>query len=281
MGSAALSAAVLPALFFMAHRYRARSLAADAFAKLIEVDCLEQRESSPKPAALKNRYVLAAAVCVPLIFMFCVFALRMAPASAVLIFSAVAGAVYLIYQKIVRGRARQSLREIEFFLPLVMERLVMAAHAGLDIISAVRSVAAADPRPVEASDASSSEDRVTQLLREVCRYVDRGMTFEQSLQRVSDAVPSAALRHAFLHLCVAHREGGEVVMPLRELSNATQLYYQESVEEEIAKMPVKATMPLICTFTGLIICFLTSPLIQVMDILAKAKPPAMVQLGEP
>jgi hypothetical protein len=56
---------------------------------------------------------------------------------------------------------------------------------------------------------------------------------------------------------------------LKELSDATQTQYQESVEEEIAKLPVRAVLPLILTFTGLIVCFLTVPIVQVGASLEK------------
>jgi hypothetical protein len=79
-------------------------------------------------------------------------------------------------------------------------------------------------------------------------------------------VECGAVRHCFIHLAVAHEEGGELVMPLKELSDSTQLYYQETVDEEIAKLPVKATMPLLLTFAGLILLFLTSPLVQVTKL---------------
>ena len=85
-------------------------------------------------------------------------------------------------------------------------------------------------------------------------------------------VECSALRHAFIHLAMAYREGGELIMPLRELSDSTQLYFQESVEEDIAKMPAKATLPLLLTFAGLIICFVTVPLVQVLDMTSNAIP---------
>ena len=66
-----------------------------------------------------------------------------------------------------------------------------------------------------------------------------------------------------MHLGLAYKQGGEVVRPLKELSDATQTHYQESVEEEIARLPVRAVLPLLLTFTGLIICFLTVPVVQV------------------
>ncbi len=179
---------------------------------------------------------------------------------------------YLAAQALARQRQHQEIRQLEFHLPIVMERIVMAVQAGHDIISGMRVVLSLDESPVAEEKLLSALDPVTTLLKEVLTLAESGLSIEQSLTEVSQRVPCSALRHAFIHLSQAHKEGGELVMPLRELSDSTQLYYQESIEEEIAKMPVKATLPLLCTFAGLIIFFLTSPLLQVMEITSKAMP---------
>jgi hypothetical protein len=82
-------------------------------------------------------------------------------------------------------------------------------------------------------------------------------------------VPSSSVKHALVHLGLAYKQGGEVVRPLKELSDATQQQYQETIEEEIAKLPVKAVVPLVLTFTGLIVCFLTVPVMQISVSLEK------------
>lgn len=165
-------------------------------------------------------------------------------------------------------------REIEFYLPVVMEQIVMAVQAGLDILPAIKSAIAREVPADEkaATRPPTNEDPVSRLLARAITLTEAGVRFEHALRTVAAEVSSSALRHAFIHLSIAHREGGELLMPLRELSDSTQLYYQESIEEEIAKMPVKATMPLVLTFAGLIIFFLTSPLIQVMDLMQRMAP---------
>lgn len=193
------------------------------------------------------------------------------PSTSGLIFMMIFGmaAGYLMHRSRLSRKKENFIRQIEFYLPVVMERLVMAVQAGLDILPGLKAV-------IEIEDAGglkvSKRDPVTKLLTLVSKLTESGLTFEQSLEDVSGRVPCSALRHAFLHLGLAQKEGGELVMPLRELSDSTQLYFQESTEEQIAKMPVKATLPLLCTFGGLIICFLTSPLIQVMELAATAVP---------
>lgn len=172
----------------------------------------------------------------------------------------------LIVKRTLLGTLRKKyLRGITFFLPVVMERIVMAVQAGLDIVPAIKTA-------TEFGGEGKNTDPVTRLLRLVVKLTESGLSFENSLKEIAATSESSALRHAFLHLAVAQKEGGVLIMPLRELSDSTQLYYQESIEEEIAEMPVKATMPLICTFAGLLLCFLVPPFIQVISILSENMP---------
>lgn len=163
----------------------------------------------------------------------------------------------LYHRHRMRLAARRELRALEFATPLTMERIVMAVSAGLDILPALTEVC------------KQTNDGVSQLLKRVVDLSASGMKVETALHSVAESVSSNVIKHAFAHIALAHREGGELVRPLRELSDATQLAYQETVEEEIAKLPVKAVLPLVITFTGLIIGFLTIPLVQVSGLTAK------------
>lgn len=172
-----------------------------------------------------------------------------------------------------RSKKAKFYREIDFFLPLIMERIVMAVQSGLDIIPALRTVLdisgfsdSSDERQAQ------NQDSVSKLFGITIQLCEAGVGFQESLEVVSSRVGSGPLRHAFVHLGLAQKEGGELIKPLRELSDSTQLYFQESVEEEIARMPVKATMPLLCTFAGLIICFLTVPIVQIVSLTTQALP---------
>jgi Flp pilus assembly protein TadB len=171
------------------------------------------------------------------------------------------------------------LKEVDFFLPIVMERVVMAVEAGIDVLPALKRIveldSTVDGLSAEASQASSyteGVDPVTTLLSLVVCLVESGISFEDALEEVASSVESPALKHAFIHLAVAHQEGGELTAPLRELSEATQLNFQESIEEDIAKMPVRATLPLLLTFAGLILFFITAPLMQVLGMMSNAMP---------
>jgi hypothetical protein len=176
------------------------------------------------------------------------------------------GAIYS-RRKITNLKTRYN-RDIIFFLPIVMERIVMAVQAGLDIVPAITTA-------TNFGSGGSKVDPVTALLKKAVFLTESGMIFENALKDTAAEVESSPLRHAFLHLAVAQKEGGILIMPLRELSDSTQLYYQESIEEEIAEMPVKATLPLICTFAGLLLCFLVPPFLQVLSILTENVPGGM------
>ncbi len=154
-------------------------------------------------------------------------------------------------------KARKLLRQCERNLPVVMERIVMAVSTGLDIIPALGEAARGGRDPV-------SED-----LERIVALAEGGAPVDDAIRGVSENSPSPAVKHALIHLRLAHQQGGELVRPLKELSDATQTAYQEVVEEEIAKLPVKAVMPLMLTFAGLIVCFLTVPFIQVGVIASK------------
>lgn len=163
----------------------------------------------------------------------------------------------LIHRSALRREARQQLQSLERSLPLVMERVVMAAGAGLDVLPAIGEAAAA------------SDDPVSRALRRVVELSERGLPVEEALKVVATSLPSLSVRHAFVHFGLAYKQGGEIVRPLRELSDATQAHYQESIEEEIARLPARAVFPLVVIFAGLIICFLTVPLIQVGSITSR------------
>jgi Flp pilus assembly protein TadB len=148
------------------------------------------------------------------------------------------------------------LKKMEYYLPTVMERIVMAVSSGLDIVPALR----------EAS--YKANDPVSHLMSWIVELAESGTPVAAAFDTASkrdDVTPS--VKHACAHLALAHRQGGEIVRPLKELSDATQLAYQESIEEHIARLPVKAVLPLVLTFAGLIVCFLTVPLMQVGSIM--------------
>lgn len=183
---------------------------------------------------------------------------------AIVTLLAVGSISYLLYRRHLRQKEVRLRRQISAVLPSVVERIVMGVHAGLDVIPAIERVVALGVK--ESATLGVALDPVTTMLQSVMSRYYVGVSLEDSLEECVRKSDSIALRHAFVHLAIAHREGGELVAPLRELGDATQLFYQETIEEEINKLPVKATLPLVLTFAGLILCFLVTPIVQVLTI---------------
>lgn len=170
---------------------------------------------------------------------------------------------YIVQSRLEKRRHNRIIEEIEYSLPLFMERMVMAAEAGLDVIPALKAVVEFDE--TKDSKHKNSLTSIATLLRRVITLTEQGVSFERALDEVSRTTASRSFHHACIHLNIAFKEGGELIGPLRELSDSTQLLYQETVEEEIAKLPVKATLPLVMTFGGLVLCILAMPLVQILS----------------
>ena len=189
---------------------------------------------------------------------------------------------YLLSNSRKKAADRAQLKRMDFYLPIVMERILMGVQASLDILPALYSATEIEKTERQAisrresvigfTHSNRKSDPVTSLLRDVCRLTENGGTLEESLRLVAGESRSACLRHAFIHLALAYKEGGEVITSLTELSDATQLHFQESTEEDIAKMPAQTLLPLLFTFTGLILVFVTSPIIQVLTLTSTSIP---------
>lgn len=172
------------------------------------------------------------------------------------------------------NRANKENREILQSLPLVMEQLLLAVQAGHDMLSALRIVLHAGgyvredgqcvlPSPKSAKQ--NMDNRTLEKLVQVYAALQQGRGFEETMEELAEQTHSVPFRHALLHMIVCHREGGELVAPLRELSDASQLCYEEEVEEGIAKLPVRATPALICSFAGLLLCAMSIPMSRLLD----------------
>jgi Flp pilus assembly protein TadB len=205
----------------------------------------DQQQDNPK--ARRTAWLVGAGIGVLIALLF--LKISVSTLLVVAMVGALAGELYTSRRKEAREKLR--LRKMEFYLPTVMERIVMAVGSGLDVVPALR----------EASH--KGKDPVSELMRWIVGLSESGTPVESAFELASQQRVTSSVKHACIHLGLAYRQGGEIVRPLKELSDATQVAYQETVEEQIAKLPVKAVLPLVLTFTGLIVCFLTVPLMQV------------------
>ncbi len=195
------------------------------------------------------------------------FCLIYSPPIPYLLFAS--GTLLLIIRSNKSAKERFKLRELDFYTPIVMERIVMAVEAGHDILPAITIACELGEK---CSASSKVMDPVSELLKKIIKLIEHGISLDEALSKASTSSPSRTVRHALLHLALAHKQGGELITPLRELSDATQSQYQEIIEEQIAKLPARATLPLLCTFAGLILMFLAVPVVQVISMTNCVRP---------
>lgn len=169
---------------------------------------------------------------------------------------------WLVSRRRVLNKKALSVWNMEREVPNLVERIVMGVTAGLDVIPAMKAACQGLRNQEKPSE-------VEGLLKQVIAFHEKGLSFSKAIETVCERIEVPSVRHAFAHLGIAQQQGGELMRPLRELADATQLAFQERIDEEIAKLPVKATVPLLVTFAGLIIFFVTIPVIQVSSMTKK------------
>lgn len=252
-----------------------RRTAQDVISDLFEDEDLEEAEvriEEPKPSEKDLKSAGKASRFLPLLFgggalvFLVLLGHDIASARGVIAFLFTCSVSYLVLKHRGNAESGKERRKQELLLPIVMERMVMAVEAGSDVYAALTRVVELEDELQSDQSVKAGGNQVIELLREVLALTENGIPLEQALYDVGSEQESPAVRHAFLYMGVAHREGGELVLPLRELSDATQQYYQETVEESIAKLPVKATVPLVVTFAGLLIFFITPPILQLSEM---------------
>jgi pilus assembly protein TadC len=194
------------------------------------------------------------------------------PLDIYVVLSLLIATIFFLSLKLKSSKNNNSLdREISYYLPLVMEQVVMAVTAGHDVYSAISTVVNLNYD----ESTCSYTNQVLLFLHQVLEINNQGVPLSEAFKTVADWVKNASLNHAFIHLSAAHTEGGSIIAPLRELSDSVSLLYQERVEEEITKLPIKGTLPLVMTFAGLLICILTIPIVQVFDKTLKVDAPTI------
>lgn len=162
---------------------------------------------------------------------------------------------YIVGRVLLHRALPDEQKAILFHLPMNLEKLLIAIQSGLDIVPALKITC----------DEVGPLNPASRAFRNVVALIEQGATVEGALEQVAGVVGSVPMKHVLLHLKVAHSRGGDLTFPLRELADATQVTYEQAIEEEIAVLPIKATAPLLCTFLGLLIVFLTGPIMGVVQ----------------
>jgi pilus assembly protein TadC len=144
-------------------------------------------------------------------------------------------------------------KEIERELPFFIEDVVIAAESGMDLISSLKEAC------------SSRETSVGRLFTSLITSLEGGASIEGAIKKINESYAGTSLSFALLHLQVAYKEGGGIRRSLRELGEAIRARYQDHIEERIAKLPAKATLPLAIAFGGVLLLFLAIPLTQIVE----------------
>ncbi len=236
--------------------------AGDVYASLLDDEddeAIIEKKAKKEEVKLNVKQKMLFFLIATIIFVFCMLITNFSKRFFFVSFIFSFALSYIFIRFLAVRDSRAIYRKIDFFLPIVMERLVMAVQGGSDIFTAVNIT-------VRLSKEKGDMDPVTKALDEVIKKSEAGLSFEESLSNVAKAINLTCIKHAFLHLAMAQKEGGELIGPMEELSDSTQAYYQEVVEKEIAALPIKATLPLLCAFLGLILFFLAVPLTQLLGM---------------
>jgi Flp pilus assembly protein TadB len=159
-----------------------------------------------------------------------------------------------------RRRAEQRDEEILFYLPLVIEQLVLGVSSSLDVGPCMKWI-------VEIADERDSHNAVTELIAIAQRYMRLGVSVEESLSEVARLSGHTELKHVFTSLAYVVKHGGEVTKQLQELANAVASQREVKIEGIIKTLEVKATGPVGVIFASFMGLFLTSLGLQALHAL--------------
>lgn len=155
-------------------------------------------------------------------------------------------------------RVQHRHEEILYFLPLVIEQMVIGVSSSLDIGPCLQKI-------VSMADERDSHNVVTELLRYALYYVKSGVSFEDAMVEIGKAAGHTELKHALLFLSQVAKHGGEITRQLQELAEAVTRQREGYVEEKIKKLELLATAPVTLVFFGFLIILMSGFGIQVMD----------------
>jgi pilus assembly protein TadC len=130
-----------------------------------------------------------------------------------------------------------------FYLPLVIEQLVIGVSSSLDVGPCLKWI-------VAMADERDSHNPVTELLRYAQLYMKSGVSMEEALIEVGRLSGHTELKHVFMSLSQVAKHGGEIIRQLQELANAVAAQREARVEGKIRKLELKATGPVALVFAS-------------------------------
>jgi Flp pilus assembly protein TadB len=176
-----------------------------------------------------------------------------------------AGIGFLIGVQIPRSFIQRSIEQrgedIMFYLPLVIEQLVIGVSSSLDIGPCIKWI-------VSMADERDSHNPVTELLRYAQQYTKSGVSLEDALLEVGRLAGHTELNHVFMSLSQVTKHGGEITRQLQELANAVAAQREARIEGKIRKLELAATGPVALVFVSFMAIFMAglgSQLIKMLN----------------
>jgi pilus assembly protein TadC len=136
-----------------------------------------------------------------------------------------------------------------FYLPLVVEQLVIGVSSSLDIGPCIKWI-------VSMADERDSHNPVTELLRYAQQYMKSGASLEEALLEVGNLAGHIELNHVFMSLSQVTKHGGEITRQLQELANAVAAQREARIEGTIRKLELAATGPVALVFISFMAIFM-------------------------
>lgn len=140
--------------------------------------------------------------------------------------------------------------EILFFLPIVIEQMVIGVSSSLDIGPCIQKI-------LEMAGERDKANPVIELLDQALLRVRSGNGLDESLTEVGTLMGIPELKHALNAIAQVSRHGGEVSRQLQELADAVTVQREVEVESAIKKLELKATFPVALSFISFILTLFT------------------------
>ncbi len=146
--------------------------------------------------------------------------------------------------------------DILFYLPLVIEQIVIGVSSSLDIGPCLQRI-------IMMADERDSHNVVTELLRYAEYHIRSGASLEEALVEIGTKSGHNELKHSFIALSQVAKHGGEITKQLQELGDAVAAQRETKIEEKIKKLELYATGPVALVFVGFMLILLIGFGVQV------------------
>ena len=148
-----------------------------------------------------------------------------------------------IPNKILNKRIKERDEDILYYLPIVIEQLVVGVSSALDIGPCIAYV-------VDMAEKRGTHNPVTLLLKQVQMLVRFGASLDDALADVGRASCHNELKNSFLQLAQVTKHGGEITKQLQDLGTTVTRQREVIIDSRIKTLELKATGPVFLVFAG-------------------------------